>query len=112
MFGRSMTREYQILPLPSIRVWGSMRAMTMSGNPAIKPAATAIRLVAIDLDGTLLDDAKRVGEATGQALRSAAERGVKVVIASARPPRSGAPYLSRTWAGYVADQLQRRADLG
>lgn len=47
-----------------------------------------IRLVALDLDGTLLDDSKRVTDVSVSALRAAAARGVKVVIASARPPRS------------------------
>ena len=47
-----------------------------------------IRLVAIDLDGTLLNDAKRVTERTVEALRCATSAGVRVVIASARPPRS------------------------
>jgi Cof subfamily protein (haloacid dehalogenase superfamily) len=47
-----------------------------------------IRLVAIDLDGTLLDDSKQVSEKTAKALRCLPARGVKVVIASARPPRS------------------------
>jgi Cof subfamily protein (haloacid dehalogenase superfamily) len=46
-----------------------------------------IRLVAIDLDGTLLNDAKRVTERTVDALRRATGAGVRVVIASARPPR-------------------------
>jgi Cof subfamily protein (haloacid dehalogenase superfamily) len=47
-----------------------------------------IRLVAIDLDGTLLNDAKQVSDATAVAISAAAARGVKVVIATARPPRS------------------------
>jgi len=47
-----------------------------------------IRLVAIDLDGTLLDDAKQVSRQTAAALLELPRRGVKVVIASARPPRS------------------------
>jgi hypothetical protein len=47
-----------------------------------------IRLVAIDLDGTLLNDAKAVSERTAAALRGLPGRGVKAVIASARPPRS------------------------
>jgi len=47
-----------------------------------------IRLVAIDLDGTLLNDSKQVSDQTVQALSCAVERGVRVVIASARPPRS------------------------
>jgi Cof subfamily protein (haloacid dehalogenase superfamily) len=47
-----------------------------------------IRLVAIDLDGTLLNDSKQVSDQTVQALSCAVERGIHVVIASARPPRS------------------------
>ena len=47
-----------------------------------------IRMVAIDLDGTLLNDSKQVSAQTLEALRGVVERGVKVVIASARPPRS------------------------
>jgi Cof subfamily protein (haloacid dehalogenase superfamily) len=59
--------------------------------PAKEPAAAAqapIKLVAIDLDGTLLDDSKKVSEQTVEALCGLPERGVRVVIASARPPRS------------------------
>jgi Cof subfamily protein (haloacid dehalogenase superfamily) len=47
-----------------------------------------IRLVAIDLDGTLLNDSKRISDQTADALRCLPARGVKVIIASARPPRS------------------------
>jgi Cof subfamily protein (haloacid dehalogenase superfamily) len=47
-----------------------------------------IRMVAVDLDGTLLDDAKRVPRLTAEAVAEAARRSARVVIASARPPRS------------------------
>ena len=47
-----------------------------------------IRLVAVDLDGTLLDDDKRVCEKAAVSLRALSRGGVRVVIASARPPRS------------------------
>ncbi len=47
-----------------------------------------ISLVAVDLDGTLLNDSKQVSEQTAEALRCLPSMGVKVVIASARPPRS------------------------
>ena len=47
-----------------------------------------IRLVAIDLDGTLLDDSKQVSDQTIDALRCLPRQGVRTVIASARPPRS------------------------
>ncbi|MGD0541306.1 MAG: HAD-IIB family hydrolase, partial [Tepidisphaeraceae bacterium] len=50
-----------------------------------------IRLVAVDLDGTLLNDSKQVSDQTLQALGSAIDRGIRVVIASARPPRSVRP---------------------
>jgi Cof subfamily protein (haloacid dehalogenase superfamily) len=50
-----------------------------------------IRLVAIDLDGTLLDDQKRISHRAAAALEAASARGIKVVIASARPPRSVRP---------------------
>lgn len=50
--------------------------------------AAPVRLVAIDLDGTLLNDSKQVSDQTVQALCGLPERGVKVIIASARPPRS------------------------
>ncbi len=62
--------------------------------PAAPPADTPlaspppIELVAVDLDGTLLDDSKKVSEPTALALASLAHRGIKLVIASARPPRS------------------------
>jgi Cof subfamily protein (haloacid dehalogenase superfamily) len=47
-----------------------------------------IRLIAIDLDGTLLNDSKQVSDQTAEALCCLPSRGVKVIIASARPPRS------------------------
>lgn len=47
-----------------------------------------IKLVAIDLDGTLLDRRKQVDPETAEALRAVVRGGRKVVIASARPPRS------------------------
>jgi len=52
------------------------------------PPAPPIRLVAVDLDGTLLNDSKDVSDRTIRAFAGLPERGVKVVIASARPPRS------------------------
>lgn len=48
-----------------------------------------IRLVAIDIDGTLLNSAKQVTDATAAILRAARqEAGVRIVLATARPPRS------------------------
>jgi Cof subfamily protein (haloacid dehalogenase superfamily) len=47
-----------------------------------------IRLIAVDLDGTLLNDSKQMSERTIAALKCLPAQGIKVVIASARPPRS------------------------
>ena len=55
-------------------------------DPALP--APDVRLVAVDLDGTLLNDSKQVSDRTAAALRCLPSRGVKVVIASARPPLS------------------------
>jgi len=52
----------------------------------------SIRLLAIDLDGTLLTDAKQIAPPTAAALRSLAHNGLKIVFASARPPRSIRPF--------------------
>jgi Cof subfamily protein (haloacid dehalogenase superfamily) len=59
-----------------------------SAPAASQCGAKNIRMVAIDLDGTLLNDAKQISEQTLCAIRRVQESGVKVVIASARPPRS------------------------
>ncbi len=47
-----------------------------------------VKLIAADLDGTLLDDDKAIAPQTLAAVHSLQERGVRFVIASARPPRS------------------------
>ncbi len=55
------------------------------------PSATDqrdIRLIAVDVDGTLLRSDKQLTTRTAGAIRAAADAGVKVVLASARPPRS------------------------
>jgi Cof subfamily protein (haloacid dehalogenase superfamily) len=52
-----------------------------------------IRLLAIDLDGTLLNSAKQISAATEAILHAARElHGVQIVLASARPPRSVANF--------------------
>jgi Cof subfamily protein (haloacid dehalogenase superfamily) len=42
------------------------------------------RLIALDLDGTLLNSSLKLSEPNGEALRRALERGVKVVLATSR----------------------------
>lgn len=44
----------------------------------------AIKLIALDLDGTTLTDDKHISPATKQALEEAAEKGVNVVVATGR----------------------------
>jgi len=52
-----------------------------------------IHLVAIDLDGTLLNSAKEITDVTEAILRAARqEANVRIVLATARPPRSVMPY--------------------
>jgi 5-amino-6-(5-phospho-D-ribitylamino)uracil phosphatase len=54
-----------------------------------------IRLVAIDLDGTLLNSAKEITATTATIIRAAREvAGVRVVLATARPPRTVMPFYS------------------
>ncbi|QNN23963.1 HAD family hydrolase [Planctomycetales bacterium ZRK34] len=53
--------------------------------------APDIRLVALDLDGTLLTGDKQLPAATQRVIARCVECGVKVVLASARPPRSVRP---------------------
>jgi len=53
----------------------------------------AIRLIAIDLDGTLLNTTKQISNATRDVLRRAHEQAsAEIVLASARPPRTVQPF--------------------
>lgn len=56
--------------------------------PTSRAATPEIRLVAIDLDGTLLDDQKRISDPTVRALSCLPKDEIKIVLATARPPRS------------------------
>ena len=52
-----------------------------------------IKLVAIDLDGTLLNSQKEISLRNKQALMAAKQAGVKVVICTGRPLAAIGPYL-------------------
>ncbi|WP_165004007.1 MULTISPECIES: Cof-type HAD-IIB family hydrolase [unclassified Enterococcus] len=52
-----------------------------------------IKLVAIDLDGTLLNEEKKISEENKQALAKAKEQGVKIVLCTGRPLAAMAHYL-------------------
>jgi hypothetical protein len=53
-----------------------------------------IRLVAVDLDGTLLNSRREISEGNRQALLQAVERGVRVVIVTGRRLHSALPLVS------------------
>jgi hypothetical protein len=55
----------------------------------------SIRLVAIDLDGTLLNSRREISEGNRQALLEAVERGVQVVIVTGRRFHSALPLVSQ-----------------
>jgi Cof subfamily protein (haloacid dehalogenase superfamily) len=59
------------------------------------------RLIATDLDGTLLDPAGRLSDRAATALRAAHDAGITVVFASGRPPFVAATEIERT-AGAVS----------
>lgn len=52
-----------------------------------------IKLVAIDLDGTLLNSDKQIPEANRKAVQQAVAQGVRVVICTGRPMTGVLPYL-------------------
>lgn len=54
-----------------------------------------IQLVAIDLDGTLLNSSKKISDASVAVIEAAQAAGVHIVLASARPPRSMMPFYKR-----------------
>jgi Cof subfamily protein (haloacid dehalogenase superfamily) len=68
----------------------------MLDNPATSPAATdKVRLIAIDIDGTLLDSKGRLPNANRQAIHDAAARGVEVVLATGRSFHHAHPVAER-----------------
>ncbi|KAF1015201.1 MAG: Sugar phosphatase YidA [Stenotrophomonas maltophilia] len=55
--------------------------------------SSSVKLVAIDMDGTLLDPAHRITPRVKQAITRARQQGVQVVLASGRPVSGLAPFL-------------------
>lgn len=47
-----------------------------------------IKAIAVDLDGTLLNSSKQVSARSCAALQNAYKKGIKIIVATARPPRS------------------------
>jgi hydroxymethylpyrimidine pyrophosphatase-like HAD family hydrolase len=60
------------------------------------------RLVALDLDGTLLRSDGSLSERTRRALKAVAATGVELVVVTARPPRYVAPIAAELDLGAVA----------
>jgi hypothetical protein len=52
-----------------------------------------VRLLALDLDGTIMAEGQPISERTRRAIRMARARGVRVVLASGRMYRSALPYV-------------------
>lgn len=52
-----------------------------------------IKLIALDIDGTLLDDEHRIGEKNLRTIRRVAEQGVKVVLCTGRGAMSARPVM-------------------
>jgi hydroxymethylpyrimidine pyrophosphatase-like HAD family hydrolase len=61
-----------------------------------------IRLVASDLDGTMLRPDETVSERTRRAVAAARDAGITVVLVSGRPPRSIGPLAERVGVGGIA----------
>jgi 5-amino-6-(5-phospho-D-ribitylamino)uracil phosphatase len=84
---------------------------------AVPPPADAVQLVAIDVDGTLLRTDKRLSRKVLETINEATRRGVRVILATARPPRSvreihrylGLDTLSINYNGaLIHDPVRRR----
>jgi Cof subfamily protein (haloacid dehalogenase superfamily) len=61
-----------------------------------------VRLVASDLDGTLLRPDETISDRTRKALAAAREAGITVVLVTGRPPRSLGPIAARIGVGGIA----------
>jgi hydroxymethylpyrimidine pyrophosphatase-like HAD family hydrolase len=55
----------------------------------------SIRLIALDLDGTLVNSQWEISEKDLEALAAASQRGVQIVVVTGRRPRAAAPYVAK-----------------
>ena len=58
-----------------------------------------VRLIAIDIDGTLLDSSGRLPDANRQAIHAAVSRGVEVVLATGRTFHHARPIAGQLGPG-------------
>ena len=54
-----------------------------------------IKLIAIDLDGTLLNSEKKIPKENISAIQAAAQAGVKIVLCTGRPKSGIVPYFEQ-----------------
>jgi Cof subfamily protein (haloacid dehalogenase superfamily) len=76
-----------------------------------------IRLVVLDLDGTLIEDGSGIGDRTNAAVRAALARGVEVAIATGRMPSSAMVYagslgLTAPLIGYQGALIRKMPPAG
>jgi Cof subfamily protein (haloacid dehalogenase superfamily) len=74
----------------------------MRSESASDAAASPIRLIALDVDGTLLNSNHEISEGNRRAIHAAVEAGLRIVLASARSPGALRPLLADLGiSGYV-----------
>lgn len=64
---------------------------------------TNVRLIAIDMDGTLLDGDKRIPQDNIKAIQEAANSGIKIVLCTGRPKSGILPYFEQL--GLTAEEF-------
>ena len=62
-----------------------------------------IRLIAMDLDGTLLDDEKKISAVNRQAIDEARKKGVRIVLCSGRSKKSMDRYVKELDLNYSGE---------
>src|SRR4051812_31799877 len=88
-------------PTPARRVTPTSRS-SMSAFPTVQPygegvtATSMCRLIASDIDGTLLRDDGAMSDRTVAALTAAEDAGIVVVLCTGRPPRWMKPIAEAT----------------
>ncbi len=88
-------------------------------SAVLERTGSDVRLLAIDVDGTLLRSDGSLTRTNGDAIRAAARAGVKVVISTARPPRGvkqiydvlGLDTLTINYNGALIHDPQRNRNL-
>ncbi len=66
------------------------------------------KLIAVDMDGTLLNKNKEISEGNIRAIREAAEAGIRVILATGRPIGEVRFYAEKTAAGLAFSGEQRQ----